>query len=136
MGRQHNGNDPTVVSSSIALLQERFRQLQRVREKREERELLKLFSAAESERTPPGRYDPNRLSLQPPPEMIATTTTRRVQVFDPDSSVSLGLNSQGWHPDYRAMMVPSSSTLWPNNSSTSTTSRNLDNSDVDTSLHL
>ncbi|CAD5183647.1 unnamed protein product [Musa acuminata subsp. malaccensis] len=37
MGRRH-GNQPTVTQSSIALLQERFRQLQRVKEMREERE--------------------------------------------------------------------------------------------------
>ncbi|CAA2955409.1 Hypothetical predicted protein [Olea europaea subsp. europaea] len=41
MGRQNN--DQKVVGSSIVLLQERFRQLQRIKEKREERELLKLF---------------------------------------------------------------------------------------------
>ncbi|CAI9782290.1 unnamed protein product [Fraxinus pennsylvanica] len=41
MGRQNN--DPKVVGSSIVLLQERFRQLQRLKEKREERDLLKLF---------------------------------------------------------------------------------------------
>lgn len=52
MGRQ--SNDPIVTQSSIALLQERFRQLQRVKEMREERELHlhkmvvepKLFSPA------------------------------------------------------------------------------------------
>ncbi|CAL9116923.1 unnamed protein product [Musa acuminata var. zebrina] len=37
MGRRH-GNQPTVTQSSIALLQERFRQLQRVKEMREEKE--------------------------------------------------------------------------------------------------
>lgn len=41
MGRK--SQDPTVVSSSIALLQERFRQLQRVKEMREERELQKMM---------------------------------------------------------------------------------------------
>lgn len=52
MGRETN--DPIVTQSSIALLQERFRQLQRVKEMREERELHlhkmvvepKLFSPA------------------------------------------------------------------------------------------
>ncbi|KAH7842883.1 hypothetical protein Vadar_010176 [Vaccinium darrowii] len=48
MGRQSTDEPTTTMmgkGSSIALLQERFRQLQRVREKREEREgLLKLFS--------------------------------------------------------------------------------------------
>ncbi|KAK4437501.1 hypothetical protein Salat_0084000 [Sesamum alatum] len=39
MGRQNN--DPRVVGSSIVLLQERFKQLQRLKEMREERQLLK-----------------------------------------------------------------------------------------------
>ena len=43
MGREIH--DPTAINSSIALLQERFRQLQRVKEMREERELLKMLSA-------------------------------------------------------------------------------------------
>lgn len=42
MGSQHN--DPSFAGSSIALLQERFRQLERLREKREEREAIKLSS--------------------------------------------------------------------------------------------
>ncbi|ONK59826.1 uncharacterized protein A4U43_C08F11220 [Asparagus officinalis] len=50
MGRQ--GNDPTVFHSSIALLQERFRQLQRVKEMREERELLKGFAGTTTESDP------------------------------------------------------------------------------------
>ncbi|KAK2412920.1 hypothetical protein QL285_048064 [Trifolium repens] len=37
-------HDSTMVNSSIALLQERFRQLQRVKEMREKRELLKMLS--------------------------------------------------------------------------------------------
>lgn len=44
MGRENS--DQAVVHSSIALLQERFRQLQRVKEMREERELLRLFSSS------------------------------------------------------------------------------------------
>lgn len=43
MGRENH--DPTiVVHSSIALLQERFRQLERVKEMREERELKKMLN--------------------------------------------------------------------------------------------
>ncbi|KAL2458316.1 uncharacterized protein Fot_55793 [Forsythia ovata] len=42
MGSQNN--DPSVAGSSIALLQERFRQLERLREKREERQVVKLLS--------------------------------------------------------------------------------------------
>ena len=126
MGRQ--GGDPTVVSSSIALLQERFRQLQKVREKREEKELLKLFS--ESDRASPTmRYEPNRLSFQS--EVILPY--RQLH----QDSLSLGLNSQSRQTDYRDMAIPASTSLWPNNSeATSSTSNFFENSDVDTSLHL
>ncbi|URE36889.1 hypothetical protein MUK42_16119 [Musa troglodytarum] len=45
MGRQ-NG-DPFALHASIALLQERFKQLQRVKELREQRELQKVWSEGE-----------------------------------------------------------------------------------------
>ncbi|XVF31889.1 hypothetical protein REPUB_Repub17cG0033400 [Reevesia pubescens] len=124
MGRQ--GGDPTMVNSSIALLQERFRQLQKVREKREEKELLKLFS--ESDRVSPTmRYEPNRFSFQP--EVILPYRQ------PPQDSLSLGLNSQRRQTDFRAMAIPASTSLSPNNSA-ACTSKNFENSDVDTSLHL
>ncbi|EXB29524.1 hypothetical protein L484_010582 [Morus notabilis] len=44
MGREIHDQTHAVVHSSIALLQERFRQLQRVKEVREERELLRILS--------------------------------------------------------------------------------------------
>ncbi|PON34011.1 hypothetical protein PanWU01x14_347890 [Parasponia andersonii] len=46
MGRESHGYPTTthVVHSSIALLQERFRELQRVKEMREERELLRMLA--------------------------------------------------------------------------------------------
>ncbi|KAH7572660.1 hypothetical protein ACOSP7_015865 [Xanthoceras sorbifolium] len=43
MGRQRN-NDPVVFQSSIALLQERFKELQRVKEMREEKELHRMVA--------------------------------------------------------------------------------------------
>ncbi|KAG0481369.1 hypothetical protein HPP92_012227 [Vanilla planifolia] len=44
-------NEPANIQTSIALLQERFRQLQRMREMREKRELLRLFAGAQCSRT-------------------------------------------------------------------------------------
>ncbi|GMI85655.1 hypothetical protein HRI_002234800 [Hibiscus trionum] len=105
MGRQ--GGDPTVVSSSIALLQQRFRQLQKDREKREEKELLRLLS--ESDLVGPNMHQ--------------------------DSSLSLGLSSHGRRTDFRAMAIPASSTSYLPNQ-TSPTSNKFETSDVDTSLHL
>ncbi|PWA59980.1 hypothetical protein CTI12_AA385720 [Artemisia annua] len=52
MGREHGDSmalgGGNASSSSIALLQERFRQLQKMRERREEMELLKLFNEPET----------------------------------------------------------------------------------------
>ncbi|KAJ8770447.1 hypothetical protein K2173_017938 [Erythroxylum novogranatense] len=43
MGREVSNGSVNVIPSSIALLQERFRQLQKVKRMREERELLKML---------------------------------------------------------------------------------------------
>ncbi|WOK99696.1 hypothetical protein Cni_G08409 [Canna indica] len=45
MGKQNN--DAIVLCSSIALLQERFRRLQRIKEMREERQIMQMFAEAE-----------------------------------------------------------------------------------------
>ncbi|KAL1372768.1 uncharacterized protein LOC127741490 [Arachis duranensis] len=59
-----------IMHSSIALLQERFRELQRVKEMREERELLKMMlnsdhqpSKSPSSPSPPPPLPPPRVSL-------------------------------------------------------------------------
>ncbi|KAJ7960265.1 SPBc2 prophage-derived uncharacterized protein yotK [Quillaja saponaria] len=111
MGREDT-IDPTMVSSSIALLQERFRQLQRVKEKREEKQLLELFST--------------QSSLQPK----MNVSSHRPALYDP---LTVGINSPGKQADFRAVKTPSSSNLWQNTERTSSMPRN---SDVDTSLHL
>ncbi|KAL2666172.1 hypothetical protein GLYMA_02G305500v4 [Glycine max] len=124
MGRQ--GNDPsptTTVNSSIALLQERFRQLEKVKERREGKQLLKLLS---SESTSSSQNS----QQQQQPRLVAP---HRPTLHD---SLSLGLNftsKQGDHHNTINMKSPPSSNLWPHGASTS---RNFDTSDVDTSLHL
>lgn len=45
-------------TSSIALLQERFRRLERMKEKREEMELLKLFPGPGQSQSQTNRYEP------------------------------------------------------------------------------
>lgn len=84
MGRQNTGDPTTMMGkgSSIALLQERFRQLQRVREKREE--LVKLFSEK-----PAG----NNLSFQS--EVIFPPPTPQ--------DLSLRLNSLSKPAEFRAI---------------------------------
>ncbi|KAK8654028.1 hypothetical protein V6N13_128008 [Hibiscus sabdariffa] len=127
MGGQ--GGDPTMVTSSIALLQERFRQLQKVREKREEKEFLKLFSEpdrAESIK----RYEPNGFLSTFEPEVALPY--RQPQ----QDSLALGLNSLSRQTDFRGMVIPASTSLWPNSAATSSTSKYYENSEVDTSLHL
>ncbi|KAL7175303.1 hypothetical protein ACSBR2_028996 [Camellia fascicularis] len=57
MSRQ--SSDSLVNHSSIALLQERFKQLQRAKEMREERELSRQLS--ESQRANSTTYDQSRL---------------------------------------------------------------------------
>ncbi|KAB2075217.1 hypothetical protein ERO13_A07G190700v2 [Gossypium hirsutum] len=119
MGRQ--SGDPTMASSSIALLQERFRQLQKVRQKREAKELLKLFSEPDRAGSTK-RYEPEvHLPYRQPQQ----------------DSLTLGLNSLSKQTDFRAMGIPASTSLWTNSEPTSSsTSKYLENSDVDTSLHL
>ncbi|KAK7320275.1 hypothetical protein VNO77_29605 [Canavalia gladiata] len=122
MGRRDN--DPTTVNSSIALLQERFRQLEKVKERREGKQLLKLLS---SENTSSMRNLASQNSQQP-----RLMLPHRPTLHD---SLSLGLNlttKQGDH-HHNSIKSPPSSNLWPQPASTST---NFDTSDVDTSLHL
>ncbi|KAK7386043.1 hypothetical protein VNO78_32104 [Psophocarpus tetragonolobus] len=125
MGRQ--GNDPTTVNSSIALLQERFRQLEKVKERREGKQLLKLLS---SETTSPTiMHNPTSPNSQSQPRLVLPHTPNL------HDSLSLGLNLTNKQADHNTMNMkpPPSSNLWPQGASTSI---NFDISDVDTSLHL
>ncbi|KAK5818096.1 hypothetical protein PVK06_023027 [Gossypium arboreum] len=118
MGRQ-GGGDCIMVSSSIALLQQRFKQLQKDREKREEKELMKLLSESESAST---RYQLNGLLY------------RQQQTRQDSSLLSLRLSLYG----RRTMAIPtSSSTTTTRANDTSSTSKTFEIYDhVDTSLHL
>lgn len=124
--RSQSCSDATMVSPSIALLQERFKHLEKVKERREEKELLKLFS--ETERVAPTMpFEPSKLS--PFPHRSSTL----------QDSLSLGrFNSQTTkQADHlRAKKMQPLTNLWPNGTATASTSRSSDNSDVDTSLHL
>ncbi|KAH1211282.1 hypothetical protein GmHk_14G039766 [Glycine max] len=121
MGRQGNDPSPTTVNSSIALLQERFRQLEKVKERREGKQ-LKLLS-----------FETTSSSSQNSQQQPRLVAPHRPTLHD---SLSLGLNftnKQGDHHNTMNMKPPPSSNLWPQGASTS---RNFDTSDVDTSLHL
>lgn len=109
-------NDPTMVnSSSIALLQERFRQLEKVKERREGKQLVRSTSSI--------MHNP---AASQPRLMVPDRPTLH-------DSVSFGVNLTSKQGDQNTVKSPSSSNLWPRGASTS---RNFDSSDVDTSLHL
>lgn len=151
MGRETN--DPIVTQSSIALLQERFRQLQRVKEMREERELHlhkmvvepKLFS-------PAMQYDCHETSSRLFFHFLPTSTS----TSSPQVSLSLRSYSQSKqqvqvHDDYFQIQcmettpslptsetVPAAAAAAPPSLHASAKKIETPNhhDDVDTSLHL
>ncbi|XP_058744981.1 uncharacterized protein LOC131617743 [Vicia villosa] len=122
MGRQDNdpnSNSTMVKNSSIALLQERFRQLEKVKERREGKQLLRLLSSSETNTNTQQRF-------------IVSHNNR--SSYDHDS-LSLGLNLTNKQGDKNNMKSNTSLSEWSQGASSSL-SRNFDASDVDTSLHL
>ena len=137
MGRQ-SGDATTKVTSSIALLQERFRQLQKVKERREEKELLRMLS--ESERaSPSGHFDPSNSPFQST-NMAFPQNNRPTP--SQDQSLSLGLDLQSKQADHYATRatttqhLTSSQSLWHSSTASASSSKSFDNPDIDTSLHL
>ncbi|KAI4298793.1 hypothetical protein L6164_032310 [Bauhinia variegata] len=138
MGRE--SHYPTVVHShsSIALLQERFRQLQRVKEMREERELLKLVSQPKQlNHNPTTSYEPTRLFFHPelvvpsrsPPHVSLTLwpTPLENHTRSPDIPASTSLRSKV----YPYSLQASRKNVYDCDHSDSES-----DSGVDTSLHL
>lgn len=127
-GRQHG--DPMVVggggggSSSIALLQERFRQLEKMREKREEMAVLKLLSESETKSKKIKHYE----RLVHPEEMKARSSFQE--------SLSLGLDLFGKKTEHQVSKTPPFRDFWSMDSVTVSTSCVHEKPDVDTSLHL
>ncbi|KAK7363842.1 hypothetical protein VNO77_06001 [Canavalia gladiata] len=91
-------HDPTVVHSSIVLLRERFRQLQRVKEIRKERELLKMLC------TEPKHFNSNATTIYEPtsqffhPELIIPSRS------SPHVSLSLWPTSQCMQEDNKSII--------------------------------
>lgn len=148
MGRQ--SNDPIVTQSSIALLQERFRQLQRVKEMREERELHlhkmvvepKLFS-------PAMQYDCYETSSRLFFHFLPTrTSTSSPQVSLPLWSYSQSKQQVQVHDDHFQIQCMETTTLLPTSEtvpaaappSLHASAKKFEtpnhHDDVDTSLHL
>ncbi|XP_048132190.1 uncharacterized protein LOC125314281 [Rhodamnia argentea] len=134
MGRE--GNDHDVRHSSIALLQERFKQLQRVKEMREEREFSKL---ARQPHEVPDRTTPGYQQYENPP--LFRGEPRLPQHSPPQAPSSLCPSTVDHYSNYRRAEIPLLADLM---SSRPNSNRNVsdkcdqayDCDDVDTSLHL
>ncbi|KAG6637771.1 hypothetical protein CIPAW_11G201300 [Carya illinoinensis] len=125
MSRQYF--DATIIHSSTGLLQERFRQLQRAKEMREARELLRMLLSE------PGRVNPATYS-------DATRSFFHSEFINspsslPQSSLYFQLNFQSKHTDLQVTEIPLLANLGSINSVMDKIN-NFDDSDVDTSLHL
>ncbi|MFS7995338.1 hypothetical protein Hanom_Chr12g01116791 [Helianthus anomalus] len=143
MGRAQHG-DPmagggggssssSASASSIALLQERFRQLQKMREKREEMELLKLFSDSKTmSQTEHCNLSGNLLVH---PEMVYNKPTMSIGSSLHDS-LSLGLDLYGKKTENQPSKTPLFRDFLSMDSVIVSASRTRDKPDVDTSLHL
>lgn len=144
MGRE--SSDQTMTHSSIVLLQERFRQLQRAKEMREEKQMLRLFSEFDRCTSPPSinynthNHKQSNLFFQSellrsvPPKVAAPAIVPSSHItclsLWPDSHVSDNMKKAHW--------LDNKSWL-PDKSTTSTfyDVHDHDNEcDVDTSLHL
>jgi hypothetical protein len=133
MGREEQDSSVIHSSSSIALLQERFRQLQRVKEMREERELIRMLA------------EPKQLNLYPsmPYEQPSRLFFHSELIIPPRSppqvSLSVSPPSQSrWPADYSVSETPLVVNSWrhTDHRSFEFNDSDSDHSKVDTSLHL
>ncbi|GAB4830742.1 hypothetical protein Ancab_004774 [Ancistrocladus abbreviatus] len=129
MGSDNQG----VIQSSIALLQERFRQLQREKEMRERRETLRLFSSelehnyqnsSTTTAVPMQYYEPPKFFFHP--ELVFPDT---LPLSDQQFSLSFRPTSQTKNGDFPTKEAPFLHTMSCNKFAASAP-------DVDTSLHL
>ncbi|KAE9599112.1 hypothetical protein Lal_00043839 [Lupinus albus] len=141
MGRE--SHESISVHSSIALLQERFRQLERVKEMREERELLKMYTEPKQfSSNMRSTYESIRLfskpelimpSRSPPPHVSLSLWPPTSEEDHHKSSVQNTQVSMNLFPtDYTHKQSMQGS--WKKNAYDWDSSS--DHSDVDTSLHL
>lgn len=123
MGRLNNNNDNNVgAGPSIALLQERFRQLERAREQREDK-TLKLFPEAQVVKISNKNYVTSNQGLQRDQRVIIT--------HEKDQNISLGLSLNNYN-NQTSLRVMKTQKFW----SSFSPKHKFGNSDVDTSLHL
>lgn len=153
MGRE--GHETTVVCSSIALLQERFRQVQREKEMREERELLRT-SLSEPNNNNMNKvqfnnlststnvgYEPSRLFFHPDLFFPRKSITSQKVSLSLWPSFGCDFEDEDEHRYYFCSGVekPVFKTLWPLetpmlNTCDQDSKDGFCETDVDTSLHL
>ncbi|XP_027183793.1 uncharacterized protein LOC113782081 [Coffea eugenioides] len=135
MGRPNRQNrDTAIVGPSIVLLQERFKKLGRIKEKREQmKQTLKMVFS-----------EPQRI-LQSNCRSYNSFTDHELNLYLPsrpafdEDPLSLGFTLSNKHAEYGALKKaqPSFSALWSYDERVVNTPQMYDkNSDVDTSLHL
>ncbi|CAI9292464.1 unnamed protein product [Lactuca saligna] len=147
-------SDHKAICSSIAMLQERFRQLEKLKEMREERELLKLISVSSNNHQCNSYYD-QQYSLssnfyEPSKYILHSEVIFPTQPLDSQLlSLTLWPTSQTnkyadsfWDINIESTQKISSKPSWLTNVPLArpTLVKNIDessvNSDVDTTLHL
>lgn len=124
MGRR--SSDHIATHSSIALLQERFRRLQRAKELREKRELLRQFCQS------PGL---NPTEFSEPPRSFFQSDLILTHSPPLPGSLSSQPDLHNKHSDLQLIETPILVNLWPPEK-VYQASKSFDDSDVDTSLHL
>lgn len=118
-----------MASPSIALLQERFRHLEKIKERREEKDLLKLLSETEKPSSTAQTMHSETSSFQP-----KMNAPQRTNLQDP---LFPGHNLKSKQVDLRDGKMLPLTNLWPpNGAATASRSRSSEYSDIDTSLHL
>ncbi|CAN4110165.1 unnamed protein product [Withania somnifera] len=121
-----NNNEANVAGPSIALLQERFRQLERAREQREDK-TLKLFPEPHQVINISNKnYLPANQGLQRDQWVVFSSRTHEK---DHNLSLGLSLNNNSSQTGLRVMKTQK---FWSGFSP----KRKFGNSEVDTSLHL
>ncbi|GMN62121.1 hypothetical protein TIFTF001_031200 [Ficus carica] len=126
--------DGTAHHSSIALLQERFRQLQRAKEMRKEKELLRLFSESERTTSNPAtkRYEPTGLFFFPESIPPQRPPSHQGSIY---LQQNFQANKHGNFPSNETSPIFANMAS-PTGGAAMNRSYNFDDSDVDTSLHL
>lgn len=123
------------VSTSIALLQERFTQLQKMKERREQKEHQRLIYSEPRHAIPATPLEHAKMNSQKDQTLLSKTPQQE------SSPVCLGLEFHNKHTNFQSMRNMRSPNIWSYTATSAektarSPSYNYDKWDVDTSLHL